>query len=78
MTTSADLPGNESANTSGDKSGNKFENAKICPRCGKTHIVVWSAFNGGFYAMCQGCHAETPTAPSELEALNLWNQGVFE
>ncbi|GEM_PF-2920563 len=59
-------------------SGDKAAEVKVCPKCGKTHIVVWSAFNGEFYAVCQGCHIETPTAPSKEEALKLWDQGVFE
>ena len=51
---------------------------KVCPKCGKTHVVVASMFGTGFYVLCSGCHIETPTARSKEEALKLWNQGVFE
>ncbi len=59
-------------------SDGKTAEVKVCPKCGKTHTVVWSPFNGGFYAVCQGCGIETPTAKSKEEAVDLWKQGVFE
>jgi hypothetical protein len=59
------------------KSQNATE-VKACPKCGKRCAVVWSIFTGQFYAVCNDCHMQTPTNPSQEEALRLWNPEVFE